>query len=181
MTTNRVLYLLACAARPVLTLGPVIEQAKAAGWDVCLGLTPSAERWVTDQVPELEKLTGNPVRSRFRFPSEPDVWPHADAILIAPATFNTLNEWALGITRKFVVGYAVEARGKGIPIVTMPCVNAAYARHAQFESTLETLRTMGVRVLHGDTGVTPHEPGQGAPPPYPWSLALAALPEVAPA
>ncbi|MEO3751763.1 flavoprotein [Streptomyces sp. B6B3] len=181
MTTNRVLYLLACAARPALTLGPVIDEAKAAGWDVCLGLTPAAERWVSDQLPELEKLTGKPVRSRFRFPSEPDVWPHADVVLVAPATFNTINEWALGIASKFVVGYAVEARGKGVPVVTMPCVNEAYARHTRFLSSIETLRDMGIRVLHGDTGPAPHEPGQGPPPPYPWHLALAALPKPTPA
>ena len=45
-------------------------------------------------------------------------------IAVAPATFNTINAWALGITRDFVVGVVAEGIGTGIPRVAMPCVNA---------------------------------------------------------
>ena len=44
---------------------------------------------------------------------------------MAPATFNTINQWALGLTEKFVVGFAAEAIGKKVPLVAMPCANAA--------------------------------------------------------
>ncbi|MFE7456328.1 flavoprotein [Streptomyces sp. NPDC057554] len=172
MTATRVLYLLASAAPPVLGIGGVIEQAKARGWDVCLGLTPTAAHWLDDQLPALEALTGHPVRSRYKLPGEPDVWPRADVGVVSPATFNTINQWALGITDKFVVGFAAEAIGKGIPLITMPCVNAAYVQHAQFPHSIAALRGMGVTVLYGEGGFVPNEPGQGRPDAYPWHLAL---------
>ncbi|WP_421109425.1 flavoprotein [Streptomyces sp. NEAU-S77] len=172
MTANRVLYLLGSAAPPVLNIASVIERAQAADWDVCLGLTPTAARWLDDELTALEELTGYPVRSQYKLPREPDVWPPADVAIMAPATFNTINQWALGITGKFIVGFVAEAIGKGIPIVAMPCVNAAYVRHTQFDASIATLRTMGVRVLYGEGGFVPNEPGQGRPEGYPWHLAL---------
>ncbi|MCZ2527233.1 flavoprotein [Streptomyces sp. HB2AG] len=174
MTANRVLYLLGSAAPPVLDIGKVVEQAKADGWDVCLGLTPTAAGWLEERIPALEELTGRPVRSRYKLPGDPDVWPPADAAVLAPATFNTINQWALGITDKFVVGLVAEGVGKGIPLVTMPCVNAAYARHPQFSRSVASLREMGVTVLCGDGGFVPNEPGQSRPDDYPWHLALEA-------
>ncbi|MCX4746165.1 flavoprotein [Kitasatospora sp. NBC_01287] len=175
MTTDRVLYLLGSAAPPVLGIGAVVERAQAAGWDVCLGLTPTAALWLADEIDRLAELTGHPVRSRYRMPGEPDVWPPARAALLAPATFNTLNAWAQGITGSFIVGFAAEAIGKGIPLVTMPCVNRAFLAHPQFERSVEALRGSGVRVLLGEGGFVPNEPGQGDPAVFPWDLALAAL------
>lgn len=174
MTTQRVLYLLGSAAPPVLHVADVIERAKRQGWDVCLGLTPTAARWLADELPALEKLTGHPVRSQYKLPTEPDVWPPADVAVVAPATFNTINQWALGITDKFIVGFAAEGIGKKIPLVTMPCVNAAYVQHTQFARSIETLRVMGVNVLYGEGGFVPNEPGKGRPDTYPWHLVLEA-------
>ncbi|WP_415925296.1 flavoprotein [Streptomyces sp. ME19-01-6] len=131
-----------------------------------------AARWLGDDLPALEELTGHPVRSQYKLPREPDVWPPADVAVVAPATFNTINQWALGITDKFVVGFVAEAIGKGIPTVTMPCVNAAYVQHTQFDTSVATLRAMGVRVLYGEGGFVPNEPGTGRPERYPWQLAL---------
>jgi hypothetical protein len=174
MTANRVLYLLGSAAPPVLNINSVVQQAQAAGWEVCLGLTPTAARWLDEEIPELERLTGNPVRSQYKLPREPDAWPPADVAILAPATFNTINQWALGITEKFVVGFLAEGIGKGISMITMPCVNAAYVRHSQFDKSVATLRDMGVQVLYGEGGFVPNEPGKGRPEGYPWHLALAA-------
>jgi len=170
--TSRVLYLFGSAAPPVFDVAAVIQDAQARGFDVCLGLTPTANRWLDGQLPELERLTGHPVRSEYKLPGEPDVWPKADAILVAPATFNTINAWAQGITRDFVVGVVAEGIGKGIPIVTMPCVNAAYVQHLRFERSVAELREMGVEVLYGEGGFVPNRPGQGKPKEYPWGLAL---------
>jgi hypothetical protein len=170
--TSRVLYLFGSAAPPVFDIAAVIRDAQARGFDVCLGLTPTANRWLSEQLPDLEELTGRPVRSEYKLPGEPDVWPKADVIAVAPATFNTVNAWALGITRDFVVGVVAEGIGKGIPIVTMPCVNAAYVQHRQFERSVGELREMGVQVLYGEGGFVPNLPGQGKPKEYPWHLVL---------
>ncbi|MGI5414214.1 flavoprotein [Streptomyces chartreusis] len=172
MTNSRVLYLFSSGAPPVFDVAKVIDDAQARGFDVCLGLTPTAARWLGDQCGELERLTGHPVRAEYKLPGEPDVWPKADVIVFAPATFNTMNAWALGITRDFVVGVAAEGIGKGIPLVAMPCVNAAYVQHRQFERSVTELREMGVEVLYGQGGFVPNQPGQGKAKEYPWHLAL---------
>ncbi|MEU9861346.1 flavoprotein [Streptomyces sp. NPDC047971] len=171
----RTLYLFSSAAPPVFDVARVIEDAQADGWDVCLGLTPTAARWLSQSVEGLAALTGHPVRWDYKLPGEPDAWPKADAILVAPATFNTVNQWALGITDKFVVGVVAEGIGKRIPTAVMPCVNAAYVQHPQFERSVETLRGAGVTVLYGDGGFVPNEPGHGNPAAYPWRLALDAV------
>jgi hypothetical protein len=176
--TSRVLYLFGSAAPPVFDIASVIEDAQRRGFDVCLGLTPTANRWLGGTLPELERLTGHPVRSEYKLPGEPDVWPKADVILVAPATFNTVNAWALGLTHDFVVGVVAEGVGKGIPMVAMPCVNAAYVQHRQFERSVGELREMGVEVLYGEGGFVPNQPGQGQPKEYPWRLALDAVERV---
>lgn len=174
--TSRVLYLFGCAAPPVFDVARVIEEAQSEGWDVCLGLTPTTAHWLGESLSGLQALTGHPVRYAYKLPGEPDVWPPADAIMVAPATFNTLNQWALGLTDHLVVGIAAEAVGKGIPLVTIPCVNTAYVRHPQFERSVETLRTAGVTVLYGEGGFVPSPPGQSPPPSqFPWRLAFDAL------
>ncbi|MFF1321364.1 MULTISPECIES: flavoprotein [Streptomyces] len=177
--TDRVLYLFGSAAPPVFDVATVVRDAQALGWEVCLGLTPTAARWLAPQLAELEQLTGHPVRSEYKLPGEQDVWPKADVIAMAPATFNTINSWALGLTHDFVVGVAAEGIGKGIPMVTMPCVNAAYVQHRQFERSVAELRDMGVQVLYGEGGFVPNQPGQGKPKEYPWQLVLDAAAQLA--
>ncbi|MFD0269116.1 flavoprotein [Streptomyces sp. NPDC127106] len=177
---TRTLYLFGSAAPPVFDIARVIEDAQARGWDVCLGLTPTAAEWLADGLNGLAALTGHPVRSRYKRPGEPDVWPKADAILVAPATFNTVNAWALGLTDRFVVGVVAEGIGKGIRTAVMPCVNAAYVQHRAFERSVQELREMGVRVLYGEGGFVPNQPGQGRPETYPWGLALDAVDSLLP-
>ncbi|MBD0741272.1 flavoprotein [Streptomyces sp. CBMA152] len=172
MTISRTLYLFCSAAPPVFDVASVVEDAQQDGWDVCLGLTPTAARWLGESLGGLAALTGHPVRSEYKRPGEPDVWPKTDVILFAPATFNSINAWALGLTDKFVVGVVAEGIGKGIPTVAMPCVNAAYVQHPAFEGSVRTLRDAGVTLLYGEGGFVPNQPGQGRADGYPWRLAL---------
>ncbi|RKN61920.1 flavoprotein [Streptomyces klenkii] len=172
--TPPVLYLLGSAAPPVLYVDGVVRDAQARGWDVCVGLTPTAATWLENQLPQLEELTGRPVRVQPRRPGVSDGWPPADVTILAPATLHTVNSIALGLTLSWVSAYACEAIGKGWPLVVMPCVNSAYATHPQFGRSLEVLRGAGVEVLFGVGGFVPNPPGQGRPVEYPWHLALGA-------
>ncbi|GAA2145119.1 flavoprotein [Kitasatospora kazusensis] len=179
MRSDRVLYLLGSAAPPVFDVRPVIGQAQAAGWDVCLGLTSTAADWLAGDLAELEELTGHPIRHRHRTPEEADPWPPATVALIAPATFNTINSWALGLTSEWVVAFASEAVGRGLPLVMMPCVNTGLTGHPQFDRSIGTLRGAGVRVLLGEGAFVPDAPKQSDRTTYPWSAALAAVAEAA--
>ncbi|UGY91035.1 flavoprotein [Streptomyces gobiensis] len=169
---SRVMYLFGAAAPPVFYFADVVKRAQADGWQVCVGLTPPAACWLEERLPELEELTGHAVRSQYKLPGEPDTWPKASVIAFAPATMNSINAWALGLTSSFVVGLAAEAIGKKSPTVAMPCVNSAYAHHPQFERSVETLRNAGVTMLYGEGGFVPNQPGQGRPETYPWHLVM---------
>ncbi|WP_340557699.1 flavoprotein [Streptomyces sp. GSL17-111] len=176
--STRVLYLLGCAAPPVRYIDRPVRAARAEGWEVCLGLTPTAAEWLEERLPELEELTGHPVRHRQRRLGTRSPWPPATVSVIAPATLNTVNTVALGLTPTWLAGHAVEAVGMRWPLVVLPCVNSAYGTHPQFARSVETLRGAGVRVLlGGPDGFVPHPPGQGDAEGYPWHLVTAAVRE----
>jgi len=65
-------------------------QAQAAGGEVCVITTPHGTKFL--DLAQLEQLTGHPVRSEYKRPEEPDVLPRADALVVFPATFNTIKE-----------------------------------------------------------------------------------------
>jgi phosphopantothenoylcysteine synthetase/decarboxylase len=141
-----VLYVIACAAPPSREVAELVRLAQGRGWDVCVLATPSAVRFM--DVPALERLTGHPVRSEYKDPDAPDVLPPAAAVIVAPATVNTVNKWALGICDTLALGILVEAIGLRLPIVAYPYTNAAHGAHPAFRESIEHLRSWGVTVLH---------------------------------
>ncbi|MFD7641022.1 flavoprotein [Kitasatospora sp. NPDC059795] len=167
-----VVYLFGSAAGAVFGLPDAVREARARGWEAAVGLTPAARGWLEAQVPQLEELTGYPVKSAYRWPGRPDVLPPPDAVLFAPVTFNSFNSLALGLTTSWVVGYAAEALGKGIPVLVMPCVNEALAAHPQFARSVATLREAGAHILLGEEGT-----GDGSRP-FPWDAGLRAVERV---
>lgn len=145
METCGVLYVVACAAPAAADLARLVVLAQAEGWQVHVVTTPTGTRFV--DADELERLTGDRVRSTYRMPGEPKGLPPADAVVVAPATFNTINKWAGGLADTFAVGLLCEVTGFGVPIVAVPLLKDALARHLAFGRSVETLREMGVRVL----------------------------------
>jgi phosphopantothenoylcysteine synthetase/decarboxylase len=174
--SSRVLYLLGCAAPPVRRLLSAVTACQQAGWDVAVVLTPTARRWLEEEIPALEEATGHPVRSQYKLPGEGDVLPPADAMLVAPVTFNTINKWADGHADNLVLGLLTEAIGLQLPIVALPYLNAAQAGHPALARHVGELRGAGVDVLLGDGGFHPHVPQHGNLDGYPWQTAIAALP-----
>lgn len=65
---------------------------------------------------------------------------------MAPATFNTVNKWAAGISDTLALGILCEAYGMNIPTAVLPYVNSAQAAHPAYLQSLERLREMGVLV-----------------------------------
>lgn len=172
---SRVLYVVSCAAPPALQIETLIGLAQGRGWDTCLILTPSAARWRKADLPALAQLTGHPVRSQYKMPWEPDVLPPADAMVVCPATSNTINKWALGISDTLALGLITEAIGKGLPLAALPYCNIRQTMHPAFPTSVAVLRAAGVKVLLGEGGFMPHEPGEGKRGEYPWSAVLEAL------
>jgi phosphopantothenoylcysteine synthetase/decarboxylase len=170
-----VLYLIVCAAPPARDADRLVQLAQADGWDVCVIATPSARSFIDS--PALEAASGHPVRSEYKQPDEADVLPAPDAIVVAPATFNTINKWAAGISDTLALGLLTEAIGKRLPVIALPFVNAAQAEHPAFQGSIDRLRAAGVRLLYGPDVLELHEPGTGSQRVglFPWRLTLEAL------
>ncbi|MGI5491026.1 flavoprotein [Microtetraspora malaysiensis] len=171
---GKVLYVIVCAAGPASDVGRLVVMAQEQGWTVQIIATPSALDFI--DVGALEKLTGRPVRSQYRKPGEPKS-PRADAIIVAPATYNTINKFAQGISDTYALGLLAEAPGLGIPVVVLPFVNSALASREPFRRSVETLRAEGVHVLLGPGEFEPHAPSTGAEviDTYPWHLTISEL------
>ncbi|WP_344610413.1 flavoprotein [Dactylosporangium salmoneum] len=172
--SGSVLYAVVCGSPAAQGVGKLVSLAKERGWDVCVIATPDALKWL--DIPTVVKQTGHPVRHRYKYPGEPDVLPSPDAMIIAPATVNTVNKWAAGIADTLALGLIVEGLGLGLPIVAVPYTNRAMAAHPAFGESVEKLRAWGVTVLYGDDVLELHPPGVGETrSDFPWHLPLDAL------
>jgi phosphopantothenoylcysteine synthetase/decarboxylase len=143
---ERTLYLIVCGAPAAAEIDSFVKLAQDAGWLVRVIATPMGFRFL--DVDRITELTGAPIRTTFREPHETsNGLPPADAVLVAPATFNTVNKWALGITDNVAVGMLCELAGSGLPILAVPQLSPELAGHVAFAAHLDALRSMGVRIL----------------------------------
>ena len=173
-THGRVLSVIACGAGPATAIGTFVQLAQERGWTVQVIATPAALGFF-DQA-AIEKATGSPVRSQYSKPGAPRS-QIADAIIVAPATVNTINKWGAGICDTLALGILVEAIGKRLPIVAVPCTNRDHAAHPAFAENVAKLRSWGVEVLLGpDLSVLPVPgTGDGQLQLFPWLTAIEAI------
>ncbi|WP_089157342.1 flavoprotein [Micromonospora sp. NBS 11-29] len=172
---RRVLYVIACGSPLARRVGRLVDLAQADGWAVCVVTTPDGAKFADRAA--LARQTGHPVRTHYKNPDDPDVLPPADAMLVCPATVNTVNKWAAGITDTLALGLLVEAQGLGVPIAAVPYTNEAMAGHPAFRASLARLAEWGIRVVFGEQVVRLHPPGTGErhADAFPWEVGLAAL------
>ena len=163
---HHVLYLVICAAPPASQVHELIALAQWAAWEVCVIATPQATKFLDSS--QLTALTGHPVRVEYKLPGQDDPLPQPDAIAVVPATFNTINKWALGIADTLAVSVLCEHLGRGIPLVAVPCLKADLAQHPAFRKSISILKRYGVRLLY--------EPKKyRAPEIVPWTTIVAEL------
>ncbi len=98
--------------------------------------------WATGQRPVTE-LTGE-IEHVAQVGNVPG---HADLLLIAPATANTIGKIAAGIDDGPVTTFATTAIGEGIPVIVVPAMHEPMYRHPIVGRNLETLRGIGVEVV----------------------------------
>jgi phosphopantothenoylcysteine synthetase/decarboxylase len=172
-----VLLVVVCGAGPAGEVGELVKLAHERGWTAGVIATPAALDFL--DVPALEQLTGNPLRSQYRRPGEARSrsLPDPDAIVVAPGTYNTVCKLAVGVSDTYALGVLAEAIGRDVPVVILPFVNTALASRRPFLAAVESLREEGVRVLLGPGQWEPHPPGTGGTriASFPWRLALDAI------
>lgn len=167
-SADRVLYLVVCAAPPVRKIGELIGLLQQHGWSVQVIATPTAATWIDNDT--LADQTGHLVRATPRNPDDPNSLPLADAVVVAPATFNTINKWAGGINDTLALGILNEALGAQLPIVVSPYAKPSLTAHPAFARSLAALRDAGVHLTDTEA-IRPAKDGQ----PFRWSVVLDAL------
>ncbi|AVT29640.1 flavoprotein [Plantactinospora sp. BC1] len=169
------LQIVVCGAGPAADVTKLIDTAKGRSWRAAVTATPSAIDFIDTQA--IESMTGHPVRSTYLSPpGARRTLPGADALVIAPATYNSINKIALGIADNYAMTSVAELIGRQVPTVIVPFVNAALAARAPFQRAVADLRHEHVRILLGeDDGWEPHPPGSGTDRQevFPWTAAFA--------
>lgn len=168
------LQIVVCGAGPAGDVTQLVRAAQQRSWTAAVTATPSAIGFV--DVPAIESLTGHPLRSTYRTSTVGRrTLPRADAVVIAPATYNSVNKIALGVADNYAMTSVAELIGRRIPTVIVPFVNAALAARLPFRRAVASLREEGVRVLLGpEEGWEPHPPGSGNEQrkAFPWTRAF---------
>jgi phosphopantothenoylcysteine synthetase/decarboxylase len=172
MVTMSDLRVVVCGGGPAGAVTRLVAAAGERGWAVDVTATQNALEFL--DVAEIARISGKPVRTTYKFaPDGSRISPPADALIVAPATFNTINKLALGIADTYPLSSVAEVIGRGVPTVVVPSVNSALAARAPFRRSVESLRAEGVRVLLGPAdGWVPGPPGAGHNDDFPWLRAL---------
>ncbi|GIF01121.1 flavoprotein [Paractinoplanes rishiriensis] len=177
--TTRVLCIVVCGAGPADRVGRLVEDARRERWTVRIVATPTATGFIDAQA--LAVQCGAAVRSDYRASAETGPRASAaDAMIVAPATYNSINKLATGINDTYALNVVSEAIGRRRPVAIMPFVNAALAARTPFTEAVRSLRSEGVHIVYGPGQWEPHQPGEGGSrlDGFPWSLALSAVTEL---
>ncbi|MEV5551289.1 flavoprotein [Streptomyces sp. NPDC052309] len=165
---RRFLYVVVCAAGIAADVSKLITAAQERDWEVGVIATPAAMGGFFD-TEAVQAQTGRPIRSAWRRPGDLRPFPPPDAVVVAPATFNTVNKWAAGMADTLAVATLCEASGLGVPVAVLPCVADALAAHPAYRESLARLRGMGVRFGEPYAGQPAED---GARPEFAWERAL---------
>jgi hypothetical protein len=170
----RHLLVIPCGAAPAADVSVLITVAHQAGWSAAVTPTPSALPFL--DAAAIERMTGAPPRAGFETTSDRPgrTIGKVDAIIIAPATSNSINKLAAGIADTYALTVVAEMIGLAVPTVVVPFVNAALASRWPYQTALRSLRAEGTRILGPDDQWEPHEPGTGGQQRqrFPWQQAF---------
>ncbi|MFG3343057.1 flavoprotein [Glycomyces sp. NPDC048151] len=172
----KVVYLIICGAGPAMRAVKFVEAAHAADWDCHVIATPTGATFA--DLDALEATSGHPVTTEHRKPGTPRRdRPDADALVIAPATANTICKLAAGIADTYALDVASEHIGLGIPTLVVPFANSALTGRAPYRRAIASLITEGATFLE----MPKHDPHCGGPiaERFPWNEAMEKAAKVA--
>jgi phosphopantothenoylcysteine decarboxylase/phosphopantothenate--cysteine ligase len=133
----------------------VISQLVQRGHRVRAVATEAALRFVGPAT--LEGLTGSPVLTDLFAPGAAlehiNLTRWADAVVVCPATANTINRLAAGLAGD-LAGALFLAHDRTKPFLVFPAMNPAMWRHPATAAAVARLDAWGVRVLPPDEGRT---------------------------
>ncbi len=143
------------------------REAMRRGWIVRTLLTDAAAQFVSPAL--FEALTGQPCLSGVFEEPERGRMAHidwgrwADAVMIAPATANTINRLGFGLGEDMLTTLALVTRA---PLILAPAMNPSMYAHPTTQEALARLTTRGARIVEpseGDVACGETGPGKLAP------------------
>ncbi|MFG2038136.1 flavoprotein [Dactylosporangium sp. NPDC048998] len=160
---DRSVTLVVCGAPLTVRTAGLVTALQGGGWQPRVVGTPAAREWLDADA--VERLTGWPPQFDYRAPTlERRAQPPA-ALVVCPATFNTVNKAAAGAMDTYALGQICEAIGMRLPMLVVPMVNDKLWGHPAWPSSLAILHAAGVRLLDihtGQLGEVPTKSGTGA-------------------
>ena len=120
------------------------------GADVYGVMSPAGQKIIHPHL--LEWATGNPVVTELTGQIEHVTLAgkhedHADLLLVAPATANSIGKIANGIDDTPVTTTVSSGIGAGIPVVIVPAMHESMYEHPAVLENIEKLRSIGVDVI----------------------------------
>ena len=128
----------------------IARELMRRGADVYAVMTRSAQQIVHPDM--VEWATGNSVVIALTGRIEHVTYAgeheeHADLILVAPSTANTIGKVAAGIDDTPVTTTLTTGIGAGIPVIIAPAMHASMYKHPIVLDNIEKLETIGITVL----------------------------------
>lgn len=129
------------------------SRLRKAGWEVHVVMTEAATKFVTPLT--FQSISRHPVHvDQWALPESGgiehiDLTRGVDAMLICPATANTIAKLAHGLADDLLGTSALAVRA---PLLVAPAMNPAMWDHPATQANLATLAARGVRVVAPDAG-----------------------------
>lgn len=128
----------------------IVRGLQGAGWGVTVAATEAARPWV--DVDGITAVAGSPPRFTFADPAPAASQGPPSAVVIAPATFNTVNKLAAGIADTLPHTAACQALGARTKLVVVPMASPDLWAHPAMDRSLQFLRQSGVCLVDVHTG-----------------------------
>ena len=128
----------------------IARELMRRGADIYAVMTKAAQQIVHPDM--VEWATGNPVVTELTGQIEHVTYAgehrlHADLILIAPSTANTIGKVASGIDDTPVTTTLTTGIGAGIPVIIAPAMHASMYKHQIVNENIGKLQSIGIQVL----------------------------------
>jgi phosphopantothenoylcysteine synthetase/decarboxylase len=142
------LELVVCAAPLARRAHDLVANLLASGWDVTVTTSTNAVDWVnTSALEAVSKAMDE------RAPGKPRPGP-ASAVVLAPATFNTLNKLRAGISDTPALGVLNDAIGQRLPLLVVPMISERLVNHPAWAETTRWLNSLHATLLDPSSGRT---------------------------
>jgi phosphopantothenoylcysteine decarboxylase len=147
LNTSPTLAIVVCAALPARSIQDFVVLLQAAGYDPWLIATPNALAFL--DLPLLTRLMTHPITS-----SSPDSsalqhhLPSFDAVVVVPATFNSIKKWAQRVPDTFALHFLLQSEQSHLPILVIPRISAELAQDSAFAPSLALLRSRDIAVYY---------------------------------